>query len=111
MSESDDLASAFRSPPRVVRSSDRKQLGISGIAREYNAIEQAAEALREAERQVKAAGELKQDMADKLLFTLINEGVRSYKYTDSEGRRFTVRAKTKQSVEIKRGWESEEGEE
>lgn len=98
----DDIASAFRSR--------NTQLGIAGVAREYNTIEQAAEALREAERQVKAAGELKNDMAEKLLFTLINEGVRSYKYTDSEGRRFTVRAKTKQSVEVKRGWESEDNE-
>ena len=95
----DDLASAFRNRRE-------QQLGIAGIAREYATIEKAAEALREVERQCKAAAELKADMADKLLFALIEEGVK--KYTDSEGKRFTVRAKTKTSVEVKRGWEEEE---
>lgn len=101
----DDLASAFRGP-RPLEGGNRRseQLGIAGIAREYATIEKAAEALREAERQCKAAAELKTDMQDKLLFALV-EGVKKYKYTDSEGKRFTVRAKTKTSVEVKRGWE------
>ena len=97
----DDLASAFRNRRE-------QQLGIAGIAREYATIEKAAEALREAERQCKAAADLKADMADKLLFALVEEGVKKYKYTDSEGKRFTVRAKTKTSVEVKRGWDEEE---
>jgi hypothetical protein len=107
-----DIASSFRvhagGDAVGGRRRTGKQLGIEGVAREYNAIEQAAEALREAERAVKAANEFKTDMAEKLLFTLMNEGVKKYKYTDSNGKRFTVRAKQKTSVEVKRGWEDDE---
>jgi hypothetical protein len=83
-----DIASSFRvhagGDAVGGRRRTGKQLGIEGVAREYNAIEQAAEALREAER------------------------AKKYKYTDSNGKRFTVRAKQKTSVEVKRGWEDDE---
>lgn len=99
-----DKASAFR------LHSGGKQQGIPGIVREYAGIERAAEDLREAERACKAATEIKATMGEKLLFALQREGVRKYKYTDSEGRRFTVKAESKTTVSVKRGWEESDGE-
>lgn len=110
----DDLAGAFRvhsggeAGGRGNRSTRGKQLGIEGVARTYSQVEEAAEALREAEVAVKAANEVKTDRADGLLYAMQREGIRSYKYTDSDGRRFTVKANSKTTVKITRGWDEDE---
>lgn len=82
-----------------------KQTQIPGTERTFSKVEEAAEDLREAEAACKAAGDTKADRAERLIYALIDAGVRKYKYTDSDGRKFTVSATDKTTVKISRGWQ------
>lgn len=99
--ETNDIASSFR----VHRGG--RQTEIPGTERAVDDIERAAEALREAEGACKAAADIKADRAERLIYALIEAGVRKYKYTDSEGRKFTVTATNKTTVKVSRGWQEE----
>lgn len=96
--DDNDIAAAFR------RRKGGEQLPIPGTERATSpAVEAAAEALREAEAEVKAATELKADRAERLLYALLEAGVKVYPYTDADGRRFTVVATERMTVKVKRG--------
>lgn len=95
--EPTDIASSFR----VHRGG---QTEIPGTERQYTAIEAAAEALREAEAAVKAANDVKADRGERLIYALVDAGVRRYRYIDSDGARHTVVATSKTTVKVSRGW-------
>ena len=99
--DDNDIAASFRS----IRGG--KQTEIPGTERTYSAVEEAAELLREAEGAVKAAKEIKDDRAERLIYALIEAGVRRYRYVDSDGARHTVVATSKTTVKITRGWQEE----
>ena len=99
MKDEDDIASAFRVH------SGGKQTQIPGTELELGDVEQAAEALREAENTVKAAADLKADRAERLIYALIDAKQRVYRYTDAEGFKHTIRLSDKTTVKITRGWQ------
>ena len=85
---------------------DIDQLEIPGTERpKVPAVEAAAAKLRSAEQAAHAHAELLSAAREALLFSLIEAGVRDYKYADPFGGKWTIEAKTHTTVKIKRGHE------
>lgn len=66
-------------------------------------VEQLADELREIEAQHKDLGVKKNDKVEALVYALIRADVKTYKYVDSEGARWTIRATRKDGVKVQRG--------